>query len=316
MANFQSTSQYDVFNIIPLQDPLTRTAIDGGFHMADPAGDFVDVRGNLSLDSQNDLVGTLNSVDHYFSTNINYYTFSNLDADMLTGGNYYENGYTIGGQTFYAETAETAYWLRGNDVLNGSVYNDVLAGFSGNDMVYGGDGLDLLSGYDGDDYLDGGAGNDVLRGSLGNDELLGGLNADTLFGGQGNDLLRGGGGLDMLDGGVGDDILLGALGTDTLTGGQGSDTFRFNTALDGVINIDTITDFVSGVDTIELAASIFSAFADQVGQRVGLGEGLTYDQSSGYLYFNPNISDASPGIPFAILGGGSHPAIANDFLIV
>ena len=59
-----------------------------------------------------------------------------------------------------------------------------------------------------------------------------------------NDSLAGGASNDTLDGGAGDD---------TLTGGAGSDTFQFGP--DG--GNDTITDFVAGVDVIDL-----TAFAD------------------------------------------------------
>lgn len=316
MANFQASAQYDVFNIIPLQDPLTRIEIPGGFRMTDPAGDFVNALGDLTLDAQNDFVGTLHSVAHYFSNDMAYYSFLNLNADASTGGNYYENGYTIDGRTLYAESAETAYWLSGSDVLNGSIYSDVLSGFEGNDVISGGAGADTLYGSNGDDYIDGGTENDALLGGVGNDTLLGGIAADQLFGGQGDDQLLGGKGWDDLQGGVGNDLLRGAMGCDTLTGGAGQDAFRFETALDPVWNVDTITDFVSGVDRIELSASIFTAFAEQVGQQIGLNQYLQYDQTSGVLSYDADGFGAATAIPVAILGVASHPAVGVDFLIV
>jgi Ca2+-binding RTX toxin-like protein len=317
MAVFQASSQYNVNQIVPLADPLVKTPISGGYKITDPNGDFIDAFGNLALNAQGNLNGVINAVSHYFNSGLAYYSFENLNADTAEGSDHYENGYTIDGMTFYAEEAETAYWLEGNDVVGGSSYDDVLSGFGGNDSVSGNNGNDQLYGWQGLDYLDGGAGFDTLSGGLGNDELLGGLNGDVLYGNQGDDLLRGGNGLDALYGGVGNDVLLGALGTDTLTGGDGNDVFRFTSALDGRINIDTITDYVVGTDQIQLSASIFSAFANRVGQTVGLGQNLIYNQSTGALSYDADGSGGAPALEFAIIGNASHPSLVNDqFLIV
>ncbi|NCU85514.1 MAG: calcium-binding protein, partial [Betaproteobacteria bacterium] len=48
-------------------------------------------------------------------------------------------------------------------------------------------------------------------------------------------------------------------GIDTLTGGAGADRFVFSSKL-GATNTDSITDFVSGVDKIQLSKSVFSKF--------------------------------------------------------
>lgn len=317
MANFQATAQYDVNNITPLADPLTRTAIDGGYHLSNPTGAFVDVLGNLSIAQDGGLQGYANSVSYYFNNDQAYYSYVGLNTDLQAGGRYYDNGYVVDGQTLFGETAENAYWLNGNDVVNGSVYADVLAGFAGNDTVSGNNGNDQLNGWSGDDYLDGGAGFDTLVGGEGNDELSGAMNGDVLSGGLGNDLLRAGNGLDSVDGGEGNDVILGALGTDTLTGGAGNDVFKFTTALDGRINIDTITDYQVGVDQIQLSSSIFTAFANQVGQTVGLNQYITYNQSTGALSYDADGSGGAPALEFAIIGTSSHPSLAADhFLIV
>lgn len=96
---------------------------------------------------------------------------------------------------------------------------------------YGTSGADLINGTALADEISGNGGNDVLSGLAGNDYILGGTGADKLSGGLGNDVLRG------------------DEGADRLTGGPGRDTFVF-TDRDHVR--DTITDFVSGVDKIDL----------------------------------------------------------------
>jgi Ca2+-binding RTX toxin-like protein len=251
----------------------------------------------------------------------------NLDSGALTTVNlsYGDQSLSISGSNFnMAQYTESDFdldllyrlALTGNDLLLGSEYDDVFNAYAGNDVVYAGFGNDLIDGGIGRDYLDGAAGNDTIYGGLDADLLLGGSGADVLYGGQGDDQLLGGRGWDDLQGGQGNDILRGALGTDTLTGGAGSDAFRFETPLDPQLNIDTITDFVSGVDRMELSASIFTAFADQVGQTVGLNQYLQYNQSTGYLSYDADGSGSGAAVPFAILGTSSHPSVGTDFLIV
>ena len=111
---------------------------------------------------------------------------------------------------------------RGNDQLTGSNGNDTLNGFKGSDNVSGKQGDDQLTGFSGDDNLSGNAG------------------------------------LDILKGGAGDDDLDGGAGKDQLTGGTGRNSFVFDSKLDGVDNVDTITDWTKGTNTIELDNSIFA----------------------------------------------------------
>ncbi|WFU18942.1 M10 family metallopeptidase C-terminal domain-containing protein [Bradyrhizobium sp. CB3481] len=87
---------------------------------------------------------------------------------------------------------------------------------------------------------------DNAIGGSGNDTITGNAIANTLNGGSGND---------TLNGGDGNDRLIGGSGTDTLTGGAGADTFVFafgeSSAASG--QHDRITDFVSGLDHIDLS---------------------------------------------------------------
>jgi Ca2+-binding RTX toxin-like protein len=192
--------------------------------------------------------------------------------------------------------------------LIGSALADTLTGTTGNNSLVGRSGDDTLAGESGFDFLDGGDGND---------SLAGGLNADTLHGGAGSDFLGGGQGTDSLVGGDGNDTLVGGLGTDFLLGGAGSDHFVFRHALDGKVNIDTFGDLETGLDVVELSASIFVALAPSVGMRLGIGAHLVYNGSTGTLAYDADGAGAGLPVTFAVVGVGAHPAtIGQDFLVV
>jgi Ca2+-binding RTX toxin-like protein len=90
----------------------------------------------------------------------------------------------------------------------------------------------------------------VSLGTSGNDTVDGANQPRDYYvnGGTGNDAINTGSGADFLVGGVGDDVLNGARGDDQLLGGTGADTF----VIGKHAGDDTILDFVSGTDTIDL----------------------------------------------------------------
>ncbi len=241
----------------------------------------------------------------------------------------------------------------GNDRLEGGSGNDSMNGGAGNDIILGGNGDDTLLGGIGNDRAFGGAGNDLFKGgTIGNDRYIGGGGFDTvdyrastdgvtvsllstapqfvstdsgndtlvsienLGGSQYNDKLIGNAVNNLLIGYGGNDTLSGGKGQDTLTGGGGVDRFVFNTA-PGAGNLDTLTDFHSGQDIIVLSAGVFTAYAGQVGQTVGLSATLSYDAGTGLLVYDADGAGALAAIDIALLGTVSHPAaLGNDFLIV
>ena len=143
-----------------------------------------------------------------------------------------------------------------DNILTGGLGNDTVNGGNGEDRLRGGGGLDLLSGGGDNDTLQGSDGNDQLFGGIGDDLLSGGNNADTLQGGAGDDTLTGGSGNDSIAGGDGDDVLTGGGGSDLQTGGAGADAFVLQKPDDSGITVvtqDTITDFVTGSDQIDLS---------------------------------------------------------------
>ncbi len=92
----------------------------------------------------------------------------------------------------------------------------------------------------------------------GDDTVLGGAEDNSLWGNAGNDSLDGRSGQDHLYGGLGDDVLTGGAGIDVLSGGLGSDSFVFASAAESTGTAgDTITDFASGQDKVDL--SLFDA---------------------------------------------------------
>lgn len=188
--------------------------------------------------------------------------------------------------------------------------------FSGDDQIFLSDKSDDVKAGSGNDVVEAGRGFDRIWAGSGNDYVQGGFNGDQIFGEEGNDDLRGGNGLDLIVGGLDNDTIRGAKGTDTLTGGDGSDVFIFHTDLDGTINIDTITDFASGVDRIELSATIFGN-AGAVGANVGLSQYIKYNAATGVLSYDQDGTGAGAAKAFAVLGTDSHPtSVGTDFWIV
>ena len=75
----------------------------------------------------------------------------------------------------------------------------------------------------------------------------------SISGGSGADSLTGGSLVDTITAGLGADVITGGLGADSLTGGLGVDTFVYATvAQSNGSNTDTITDFVTGTDKLQV----------------------------------------------------------------
>jgi VCBS repeat-containing protein len=107
---------------------------------------------------------------------------------------------------------------------------------------------------------EGNAGQAICGGARG-DPLNGTGVADVIYGGSGNHTIEGNGGDDTIHGGSGSDTINGNDGNDTiiggdqLTGSNGDDIFVYLSAIDSnSTRFDTIIDFTSGTDKINLAA--------------------------------------------------------------
>lgn len=99
--------------------------------------------------------------------------------------------------------------------------------------------------------------------------ILGNNGEDLLRGDGGDDRLDGHGGDDQLNGRGGNDELFGGSGDDTLTGGSGSDTFIFTAGFGD----DTITDFDTSSDIIEIDSSIFGNYDELMANAEETGGG-------------------------------------------
>ena len=153
---------------------------------------------------------------------------------------------------------------------------------------------------------------------------------DTLSGEIGDDFLEGDTGSDSLNGGEGNDTLMGGWGNDLLTGGNGVDHFRFDHTLSTSSNVDTITDFISGIDKIDLSKSFMSGLgslgalsSSTFYAAAGLSSGhdsddrIIYNTTTGALYYDADGSAGGAAVQIAIIGAETHPAlIFSDFNVV
>jgi Ca2+-binding RTX toxin-like protein len=292
----------------------TVIAISDGFRQGDYYGNFKYKNGDIAS-------GTVTNYN-YFEGYAIQYSATGLKLNAKTVQNLVNSGNADG---------LMALALNGNDIIDASSLGDTspgeventLWGFNGNDKIYGSAGIDDISGGNGNDLINGDEGDDILSGDNGNDVINGGNGVDILFGGDGNDKIYGGegddslfgnNGNDVINGGNGDDLIFGELGKDTLTGGPGLNSFFFDTKL-GSSNVDKITDFVSGDDTLFLDVSIFT----NLPESLNLGDladnlviGTKALDSNDYLIFNPkthslsydaDASGAGKAVDFVILTG-------------
>jgi Ca2+-binding RTX toxin-like protein len=132
-------------------------------------------------------------------------------------------------------------WIRNSgDILGRIELDSRTGGSTGIDVVENGG---LIVGA-----VNLGAGNDIYIGTNGRQQ-------GDVQGGAGVDQLVGTAFADRLLGDDGSDLLVGGLGADLLTGGLKGDTFLYRAAAESTTDAtDTITDFQTGVDRIDLTA--------------------------------------------------------------
>src|SRR5438128_1878052 len=145
----------------------------------------------------------------------------------------------------------------------------------------GTEGNDGLSGTASADTINGAGGNDFLAGGSGNDSIVGGAGNDTIYGDAGNDWIEG------------------SAGNDSLSGGADKDSYAFRES--GAQNADTVANFATAWDNIQLDAAGFGAigaagrfatgdvrFYAAAGASGGhdADDRVVYNTSTGQLYYD------------------------------
>ena len=225
--------------------------------------------------------------------------------------------------------------LRNVESIEGSQVDDVYVGSDGDDSFSGHKGNDNIDGAGGDDWAaywdspayyengvwkgvfvdlsdttddntrDGWGGRDTLTnienvdGSDFNDTIFGNVDNNVIFGDEGNDWIRG------------------AEGDDTLDGDEGADTFAY-LDMDFESGTDTLVDFESGVDKVEVNVAgnpiTWKEVGNYAGSGGGLGDLLVWDSAVNTLWY-----ENDDGQTFEIIvspdGSISMTDIVSDSLI-
>jgi Ca2+-binding RTX toxin-like protein len=143
------------------------------------------------------------------------------------------------------------------------------------DLVIAAPGIDVVVLKGGNDAIV--FGNEIYLGNQGNDTIIAGDSDanNTLFGGMNEDLLAGKDGDDRIFGDLGDDTIIGGSGADMMTGGNmlgdpnnGNDLFVLNRGAQS----DTITDFETGSDRIQLPEGVAVEDVSLEGDRIQVRE--------------------------------------------
>jgi Ca2+-binding RTX toxin-like protein len=142
-------------------------------------------------------------------------------------------------------------------------------------------------------------------------------------GGAGNDILVDDGGAHALNDNGGKDVFIGGGGQDTLTGGSGTDIFLYTSQSDGGGGTgDSIVNFTSGTDLIEILGAAFGGlaptdnlsatqFGTSATNTFAAGEVFHFDTANRTLYYN----NAGTAVALAHVDSG-HTIAATDIHVV
>ncbi|QAU35559.1 pre-peptidase C-terminal domain-containing protein [Janthinobacterium sp. 17J80-10] len=339
---------------------LTGTASNDGSGSIDTLANFENMIGGtgsdtLTGDAGNNRIEGLSGNDNIDGGDGADTLIGGLGADTINGGNGVDMlDYTSTGTSVTVNLlAGTASDGSGTDTvlnvenINGGSGADTLIGDAGNNRIDGSFGSDSLSGGDGNDTLIGGTGFDTLNGGNGIDlvdytamtgavtvnlgtgtasDSTGGtdtlLNVEYVNGGSAGDTLIGNAANNRIEGRNGNDTITGAAGSDTLIGGAGNDVFRFVTTADGS---DTLSDFTSGTDTIQVVAGNFGLTAGAAVTLLsgastptvsGAGAEFLYNTTSGALFFDRDGTGSTYAATQIATLAGSKTLVAADIQVV
>ncbi|MEQ1620531.1 MAG: calcium-binding protein [Methylococcales bacterium] len=308
----------------------------------------VDSLGDSIVDSDG-IDTVMTALDDYtLSSNLENVTL--MDGALNMTGNELDNIITGNAASNFLNGAagdDTLIGGAGDDILNGGIGIDDLQGGLGNDTY----NIELTAaGALEDDFTENsnagidtiqllGASTNLLAVTITLDKNIENINAggtgksrlnfkgnelaNKLVGNDAGNVIDGLAGDDELIGGKGNDQLLGRDGKDTLTGGAGDDVFIFNSTLNKLTNVDTITDFTSGQDKIYLSTSVFSAAggAGKLSSDFFIkgtvakdnNDHIIYDTATGKVYYDSDGTGSTAQVEFLILTGN---LTVNDFTLV
>ncbi|TLU81829.1 MAG: hypothetical protein FDX21_09650 [Chlorobium sp.] len=288
---------------------------------------------------------TINPVDNLAPGSKYYVLIENTALKDFAGNNF--DGISVS-TVFNFETDLNYNTITGTNaanILNGTDGDDRIFGLLGNDSLYGNAGNDLLDGGGGSDRMAGGSGNDIYIVDNSGDTVIENANAGTdtvrtslpsytlgsnvenleytgtqVFTGTGNTLAN------SITGNTGNDLLNGKEGNDRLTGGSGSDIFRFDTLLNASTNVDTLVDFTSNLDKIQLENSIFKKLiatgallpanlvSSSDGKALDANDYILFNSTTHALSYDADGSGSGAAIQFATLIGVTS-VTASDFVV-
>lgn len=225
-------------------------------------------------------------------------TLSNVYTDP-TGLASYEGGVGTDMLTVYTRFGFAGVSFDGATLRSGATVIGNATGFEGVTYYGSSDAFDF-NGLSGSDHIELGAAN------------------DTAFGNDGGDTLLGGAGIDTLGGGAGDDYITGGAGRDFMTGDAGIDRFIYVSKADSTLGAerDSIADFATGIDKIDLGAISFGALSWRgTGgfTNTGVGE-LRYAKGASATVVQGDI-DGNGVAEFQIVLNGSISLAASDFVL-
>lgn len=197
------------------------------------------------------------------------------------------------------ESSPIFYDALSGDVLAGETVLGRISQLSSIESIRMTNNNDTLNDNNTGRTLKGDGGDDIIHGNGGNDTIFGGSGSDTITGDDGND------------------IIIGGTGLDTMTGGAGEDTFRFDTGIDArmvrsgnfILPGDTITDFETGIDQIDLTRMDANSDAGGnqafrlVQQFTGQAGELRIQSLVGYTFISGDV-DGDGGSDFQIEARG------------
>lgn len=235
------------------------------------------------------------------------------------------------------ETFKNTEGVRGTnwgDQMKGSGRDEDFMGLGGRDVIDGKGGEDRVR-YHRDDRFGGdgiGVSVDLAAGKavdgFGKTDKLAGI--EHVRGTAYDDEIRGNNAENNLRGDEGADTIAGGLGNDALEGGADGDSFVFDTALNGVNNVDDIFDFDAGEDVFHLSLSIFAAlggagtissdefFLVETGEDIDAttaDQRILYSEETGQVFYDADGSGSGGKILFATLEAGLS-LTADNFIAI